>query len=81
MTIDDALSRPTISVPDAGALFFGLARGAAYEAAKKGDIPIIRVGRRLVVPVAPLAEKVGLHMKIGASLGVITKSVGGLGRG
>ena len=67
MTIDEALARATISVPDAGALFFGLARNAAYEAAKKGDIPTIRIGGRIVVPVAPLAEQVGLRTSIGAA--------------
>lgn len=67
MTIEEALSRPTISVPDAGALFFGLARNAAYEAAKRGDIETIRVGGRIVVPVAPLAARLGLHAHIGSA--------------
>ncbi|WP_174800971.1 DNA-binding protein [Martelella limonii] len=66
MTIEEALSKPTISVPDAGALFFGLARNAAYEAAKRGDIETIRVGGRIVVPVAPLAARLGLTTKFGA---------------
>ena len=65
MTIDEALSRPTISVPEAGKLFFGLAKNAAYEAAKNGDIPTIRIGGRIMVPVVPLAEKLGLRTKIG----------------
>jgi hypothetical protein len=69
MTIDEALSRPTISVPDAGSVFFGLARNAAYDAAKRGDIPTIRVGGRIMVPVVPLAEKLGLQTKIGARAG------------
>lgn len=65
MTIDEALSRPTISVVDAGALFFGLSRNGSYNAAKAGDIPTIRIGRRMVVPVVPLAEKLGLRTNIG----------------
>ncbi|MFC3207400.1 DNA-binding protein [Aquamicrobium soli] len=65
MTIDEALSRPTISVPDAGKLFFGLARNAAYEAARSGDIPTIKIGGRIMVPVVPLAEKLGLRATIG----------------
>lgn len=65
MTIDEALSRPTISVPDAGKLFFGLARNAAYDAAKSGDIPTIKIGGRIMVPVVPLAEKLGLRANIG----------------
>lgn len=65
MTIEEALSRPTISVPDAGKLFFGLARNAAYDAAKAGDIPTVKIGGRIMVPVAPLAEKLGLRSTVG----------------
>ena len=65
MTLDEALSRPTISVPDAGKLFFGLAKNGAYEAARKGDIPTVKIGGRIMVPVAPLAEKLGLRSTIG----------------
>lgn len=65
MTIDEALKKATISVPDAGRVFFGLARGASYDAAKSGDIPTIKIGGRLVVPVVPLAEKLGLRSPLG----------------
>jgi hypothetical protein len=37
----------TMSVPECGRLYFGLSRNASYEAAKRGDIPTIRVGRLL----------------------------------
>lgn len=67
MTLDEALARPTISVPDAGMVFFGLARNAAYEAAKSGDIPTIRIGGRIMVPVVPLAQKLGLRSTIGVT--------------
>lgn len=67
MTLEEALSRPTISVPDAGALFFGLARNGAYEAARRGDIETIKVGGRIVVPVAPLAARLGLKANIGTA--------------
>ena len=65
MTLEEALSRPTISVPDAGAVFYGLGRNASYDAAKSGDIPTIRVGGLIRVPVAPLAEKLGLRTVFG----------------
>lgn len=65
MTIDEALARPTIPVPDAGKLFFGLGRNASYEAAKRGDIPTMKVGGRIVAIVAPLAERVGLRSRVG----------------
>lgn len=41
----------TLSVPDAGRLYFGLGRGASYEAARRGELPVIRIGRLLRVPV------------------------------
>ena len=44
----------TISVPEAGRVYFDLARKAAYEAAHRGDIPVIRIGRMLRVPVVAL---------------------------
>lgn len=44
----------TISVPEAGKLYFELGRDGSYEAAKRGEIPVIRLGRRLRVPVAAL---------------------------
>jgi excisionase family DNA binding protein len=28
----------------------GLSRGAAYDAANKGLLPVVRIGRRLIVP-------------------------------
>jgi excisionase family DNA binding protein len=43
--------RLVYSVPEAGRLL-GLSRNGAYEAAKRGDIPVIRIGRLLVVPKA-----------------------------
>jgi hypothetical protein len=44
----------TISVPEAGRRYFDLSRNAAYAAAGRGDIPTIRIGRLLRVPVRAL---------------------------
>lgn len=41
----------TLSVPEAGKRYFGLSRNGSYEAAARGEIPTIRVGRLLRVPV------------------------------
>ena len=38
-----------LTVEEAGRLL-GIGRGLAYEAARRGDIPTLRIGRRLVVP-------------------------------
>lgn len=43
----------TISVEQAGKQYFGLGRGSSYAAAR-GDIPTIRIGRMLRVPVKAL---------------------------
>ena len=45
--------RLTYSVPEAGAKI-GLGKSASYEAARRGDLPTIRMGRRLFVPVVRL---------------------------
>ena len=45
--------KQTITVEEAGRLL-GIGRGLAYEAARRGDIPTLRIGRRLVVPRAAL---------------------------
>jgi hypothetical protein len=47
----------TITVPEAGKKYFGLSRDASYAAAQRGDIPTIRVGRLLRVPVAAMDRK------------------------
>ena len=42
-----------ISVPDAGKML-SLSRVTAYKAAKSGELPTIRIGRRLLVPKAAI---------------------------
>ena len=54
----DRAERLVYTVPEAGRLL-GLGRNAAYAAAKRGDIPIIRMGRLLRVPKASLHKLVG----------------------
>ncbi|MES2294590.1 MAG: DNA-binding protein [Pseudomonadota bacterium] len=44
----------TMSVPEAGRRYFGLSKNGSYEAAARGDIPVIRVGRLLRVPVVAM---------------------------
>lgn len=44
----------TISVPEAGRRYFNLSRNGAYAAADRGEIPTIRIGRLLRVPVRAL---------------------------
>lgn len=44
----------TISVPEAGKRYFGLSRNGSYAAAERGEIPTVRIGRLLRVPVRAL---------------------------
>jgi len=37
----------TVSVPEAGRRYWGLSRNGSYEAARRGEIPTVRVGRKL----------------------------------
>ena len=50
--------RNTITAEEA-AVIVGISRGSAYEAARTGDIPTLRVGRRVVVPVGALRRLLG----------------------
>lgn len=45
--------KATMSVQEAGK-FLGIGRDAAYEAARSGQIPVIRFGRLIRVPVGAL---------------------------
>ena len=47
----------TLSVPQAGRLYFDLSRNGSYEAARRGDIVTIRVGHLLRVPVVAMERK------------------------
>jgi hypothetical protein len=44
----------TMTVPEAGRRYFDLGRNASYEAARRGEIPTIKIGRLLRVPVVQL---------------------------
>src|SRR5215468_3999887 len=47
----DNNERLTMSVPEAGKKYFDLSRDSSYRAAERGEIPTIRIGRLLRVPV------------------------------
>lgn len=48
----------TITVPQA-ARVLGISRGGAYRAAAAGELPVLAIGRRLLVPVGALLALVG----------------------
>ena len=43
------MERQTVTVEEA-AQFLGISRSTAYEAVRRGELPVIRIGRRYVVP-------------------------------
>ena len=62
MSKNDRGLRRVYKVPEAGAIL-GLSRNASYEAAKRGDIPTIKIGKLLRVPVRAIERL--LDMKKG----------------
>jgi len=47
----------TLSVPEAGRRYFGLSRNGSYNAAARGDIPTIKIGKLRRVPVRMLERR------------------------
>ena len=52
---------PTLTVDEAGDML-GISRRSAYRAAARGEIPTLRLGRRLLVPTPRLLALLGLHL-------------------
>lgn len=50
--------RKTITVEEAGRLL-GISRATAYQAVKTGELPTIRIGRRLLVPRVQIDRMLG----------------------
>ncbi|CAB4712087.1 MAG: helix-turn-helix domain-containing protein [Actinobacteria bacterium] len=55
----DPITNPTLSLEEAAAVL-GIGRSAAYEAAIRGEIPTIKIGRCKRVPTAELCRILGL---------------------
>jgi excisionase family DNA binding protein len=64
LDVPTATARPTLSVEEAGE-FLGISRASAYEGVRSGQIPSIRIGRRIVVPTAALRRMVGIDVSNG----------------
>ena len=47
--------RLTLTIEEA-AVLLGISRGLAYELASRGELPALRLGRRLVIPRKALEE-------------------------
>jgi len=53
------MPKKTLSVPEAGKRYFDLGRNASYEAARRGELPTIKIGRRLRVSIPALERAMG----------------------
>ena len=53
------VARLTVDIWPTAARMLGVSRGVAYEMARTGQLPVIRCGRRLVVPLARLKAMLG----------------------
>lgn len=51
---------PTLTVEQAANLL-GISRHAGYQAARTGELPALRIGRRLIVPTARLLALLGIE--------------------
>ena len=58
MTKAPPSSEYVLTVPEAGARYFGIGRSASYGAANRGEIPTMRIGRRLFVPIEQLERMI-----------------------
>jgi excisionase family DNA binding protein len=59
LRLEDLEDRITLTVEEVAGLL-GLGRTAAYEAARRGEIPSRRLGRRVIVPVPALLDWLGV---------------------
>lgn len=59
----------TVPLVPHAASALGLSRSGVYNAAKSGDLPIIQMGRRKVVPTAPLRRMLGIEAGQSAAAG------------
>ena len=57
--VPEATNQPTMQVDDV-AKALGLSRAAAYNGVQTGEIPSIRIGRRIVVPTAAVRRMLQL---------------------
>jgi excisionase family DNA binding protein len=51
--LPDPEHQPTVTI-EFTAEILGISRGLAYAAARAGELPVLKIGRRIVVPTAAL---------------------------
>ena len=48
------MTKKTMSVPEAGRVYYEIGRDASYQAARSGQIPTIKIGKFLRVPIVAM---------------------------
>ena len=59
LSVEDLGGRPTITVAEY-AVLVGVSRDCAYEAIQRGEVPALRIGRRVVIPTVVVLRQLGL---------------------
>ena len=58
-------SAATLTIPDA-ARMIGISRNSCYEAARRGELPILKIGNRILVIRSQLEKMLGIP-RVGAA--------------
>ena len=61
MTIEEACQLPPVLTVEQAGRLVGLRRTAAYDAVRRGELPSLTFGRRVLVPTARLLALLGLE--------------------
>ncbi len=69
--VPDLRRQPTTTVKEAAALL-GISERSAYDAVHRGEIPVIRLGRRMTVPTVLILRMLGLD-EAGDSVTEVTR--------
>lgn len=60
----EPVTHPLTLTVEQTAKVLGIGRSTAYELVRAGDIPSLRLGRRLVIPAAALADALDLPLEV-----------------
>ncbi|TFC71408.1 hypothetical protein E3O45_15150 [Cryobacterium sp. TMS1-20-1] len=60
LTLEDLKREASTDVPTAGRMFYGLGSSSSYAAARRGEIPTLRIGKKLIVPIAAVLKQLGI---------------------
>jgi excisionase family DNA binding protein len=62
---------PTVLTVEQAGRLLGLGRTASYDAVRRGELPVLRFGRRLVVPTNAILRMLALERDEGAGGGAL----------